>query len=607
MKKRIVLFFSIFIFFIFIFAISKIAFVFIAQTGDNDISAVDIFDILYHGLPLDLSMSGYLTIIPALLLIVSIWFKPDFICKLYNVYFAIVLAIITTIVVVDIAIYPYWGVHFDSSVFLYLQNPKDAFASASALQIGLGILAIIIVSFVLYMLYIYCIRFQIKRLGIPKYKTIWRTIVVLVLLTGLLFLPIRGGVTVSTMNVGKVYYSDNMFFNHAAINPVFNLMYSYFKSEDFGSQYQFFEKEEATKIFGDLNSQSGNDSIPRLLNTDKPNIIFFILESFSANVAFDSVVAPNISRLAKDGVLFDHFFANSYRTDRGLVSILSGYPSQPTTAIMKYPNKTRSLPSIPKSLKDVGYNLSFYYGGDIDFANMRSFLIGTCRISDICSDSDFPITQRLTKWGVPDKYLLDRVYQDIIAKRVKEPFMKTVLTLSSHEPFDVPTHKFAEPFRNAIAYTDSCLGSFVEQLKRTKIWDNTLIVFVADHAMQSYPVGLESNDPQRFHVPLILIGGAAREPKVISDFGSQNDIAATLLSQLDVKHDNFKFSKDMLNPKAKKFAFYSYVNGFSMIDSTGYVVYDNDRKALLRQKGDPDIEKKAKAFFQNMYIDLGKR
>lgn len=607
MKSRIILFFTIFFYFILIFFLGKIAFTLIHASMGGGVSATDIVNILYNGFPLDMSMSGYLTIFPALILIASIWFRPVIVSKIFNVYFAIILAVISIITVVDIIVYPFWGFHFDSTVFLYLQKPKETFASATLPQIGLGLLAIIVVTFLLYMGYSLLIRRMVLNLKVPKPKKMWRTIVILLLLTGALFLPIRGGVTVSTMNIGRAYFSDNMFLNHAAINPEFNLMYSFFKSEDFASQYQFFDKNEAINIFEELTVQPPADSIPRLLTTDRPNILFFILESFSADVAKDSTVAPNMSRYMKEGISFENFYANSFRTDRGLVSIMSGYPAHPTVAIMKYPNKTQSLPAIPKSLREAGYDLSFYYGGDADFANMRSFFIGTCGISEIISDKDFPMNERLTKWGAADKFLMNRVQADLASPDLKQPFMKTVLTLSSHEPFDVPTSKFGEPFLNAVAYTDSCVGHFIDSLRTKELWNNTLVVFVADHAMQSYPRDVNNYDAKRFHIPLVWIGGAVKEPKVITDYGSQNDLAATLLSQLNIKHDNYKFSKDMLNPNSQKFAFYSYVNGFSMTDTTSMVIYDNDRSSILQQTGNFDMEKKAKAFFQNMYLDLGNR
>jgi len=573
------------------------------------ITISDYFNVLWNGLPLDLSMSGYLTVFPALMLIFSIWIKPKAIIKGLNVYYGIIMFILAVICISDVIMYPHWGFHFDSTVFLYLKNPKEALASGSAWELLIGTTGIIIATFLFFSGYILIIRQQIKKLKVPR--SIGKTFGILLLLTALLFIPIRGGFTVSTMNIGKVYFSDKMFLNHAAINPQFNLMYSLTKSEDFSSQYQFYDQEDAERVFHSLNEIVGKDSVIQILNTEKPNIILFVLESFSANVvgslgATESIT-PNLDSIAKEGVLFTNFYANSFRTDRALVSILSGYPAHPTTAIIKYPQKTQSLPSIPKSLRENGYDLSFFYGGDADFANMRSYLIGTCTIDNIVSDKDFPISQRLTKWGVPDALLLEKAYTDIASRSKEQPFFDIILTLSSHEPFDVPTNKYNEPFLNAISYTDSCAGIFIDKLKESAIWNNTLIIMLADHPMQSYPHGVNNSDPQRFHIPMIWTGGAIKKPGIITDYGSQNDLARTLLSQLQIKEDEYKFGKDMLNTGTNKFAFYSYYNGFSMIDSTGTVIYDNDKNDVISLTGDSMLIKKSKVFFQTMYKDLGDR
>lgn len=606
MKRRIILSLAIFCFFILIFFVQKIIFVLAHGSANGGINIGEFLQILYHGLSLDMSMSGYLTAIPMLLLIASIWMKNKPLVRLFNIYFGISLVAIAIITIVDVVLYAYWGFHFDSTVFLYLQKPKEAFASASSTELVTGTLATIIFAVSLYFGYAYTIRKALRGLTPPQSVII--TGFILVLLTGTLFLPIRGGVTVSTMNIGHAYFSERMFLNHAAINPTFNFMYSFSKSEDFASQYQFYPREEAERIFNRLTAYSQTDSIPQLLKTDRPNIILCILESFSYDVAIDSIIAPNMYRIAKEGVLFENMYANSFRTDRGLVSIISGYPAHPTAAILKYPKKTGNLPTIPKQLKQVGYeNLSMYYGGDINFANMRSYFIGACGIQDIISDEDFPIKERLTKWGVPDQPLLDRVYRDLTETTQTTPFLKIVLTLSSHEPFDVPTHTFDVPFLNSVNYTDECIGNFVTNLKAAGMWDNTLIVFIADHAMQSYPPGTDNYEKIRFHIPMIWSGGAIKQPMVITDYGSQNDLAATLLSQLRINHVDFEFSKNMLHPNNRKFAFYSYVNGFCLMDSTNLFLYDNDQQQVRKQTGDPATEQEAKAFFQKMYLDLGNR
>ena len=201
---------------------------------------------------------------------------------------------------------------------------------------------------------------------------------VLLLLTGLLFIPIRGGFTVSTMNTGKVYFSTDQRLNHAAINPAFSLMESLSKQKDFGSQYRFMEADAADRIFSGLadpavpmrdgisadSLQQAPDSLHSLFTTKRPDVLFIIMESFSSwlmtTLGGEPGVAVQLDSLAQEGVLFTNFYANSFRTDRGLVAILSGYPAQPTTSIMKYPRKTQSIPAIAGSLKNAGYRTKYY-------------------------------------------------------------------------------------------------------------------------------------------------------------------------------------------------------------------------------------------------------
>ena len=625
MKRRVILLFVVFVFFILVFFLQKILFVLMHGSANEGVSGVEMLQVLIHGLPIDLSVSGYLTAIPAFILIASVWMRVKLLKLLMNVYFFVALVVVAVVISVDVIVYSHWGFHLDPIVLFYMRNPVEVAASGSIWEWLLGtVIALAFIS-VLYYAYHVTIRKAFIQCVKPRHR-LWASMV-LVLLTGALFLPVRGGVTVSTMSISHAYFSDRLFLNHAAVNPAFNFFYLLDKQDDFDSQYQFYDKDEAGRIFNrlmqrpeDTISVEGlhnedeaaliekNLTVPSLLRIDHPNIIFMILESFSYDVATDSVIAPNMARFVKEGVFFENFYANSFRTDRGLASILSGYPAHPTTTILKYPVKTENLPSLPKQLRANGYeNQSLYYGGDVKFANMRSYFVGSCGIQDILSDKDFPINKRLTKWGVPDEYLIDKVYHDLTEAKPKEPFLKVVLTLSSHEPFDVPTKKFDLPFLNAVNYTDECVGRFVADLKASDLWDNTLIVFVSDHAMQGYPQGIKNYEKKCFHIPMLWIGGAVRQPMVISDYGSQNDLAATLLSQLHIDYSDFIFSKDMLQPQGRKFSFYAYVNGFCMMDASNVYLYDNNQKNTLLQTGDPAMEKEAKAFFQLMYIDLGSR
>lgn len=576
----------------------------------NKVSWTDWFSVIGHGLPLDLSLAGYLTILPGLLLIASAWTDSRILQLIRRIFFTITSILLSCIFISDLGLYGYWGFRLDTTpLFYFFSSPKDALASVSLWVVAGGILAMAVYAALLYFVFSWILVNEKRPLKIP-YRRL-SVSGVLLLATGLLFIPIRGGFSVSTMNLGRVFFSADQRLNHAAINPAFSLLDSFSRQADFDKQYRFMPAEEADILFSELTDKPVTDSIPRLFNTERPNIIMIILESFSSHLmetlGGEPGIAVNMDEFAKEGILFTHFYANSFRTDRGLVSIISGYPAQPTTSIMKYTRKTQSLPSIPASLKKAGYDLQYYYGGDADFTNMRSYLVST-GIEKIVSQNDFPVSERLSKWGVHDHILFHRILTDLKTEPQQEPFFKILQTSSSHEPFEVPYSKLSNAKLNAFAYTDSCAGDFVRQLKETPLWKNSVVLFVPDH-LGVYPESIDHLSPERYTIPLILTGGAVKEPQRITAYGSQIDIAATLLAQLGLPHDDFTFSKNILNPSSPHFAFFTFPNIFGMITADNEVVFNCESNTVAMDEGTHQGENlnKGKAYLQKLYDDLAKR
>ena len=576
----------------------------------NKVSWTDWFSVIGHGLPLDLSLAGYLTILPGLLLIASAWTDSRILQLIRRIYFTIISILLSCIFISDLGLYGYWGFRLDTTpLFYFFSSPKDALASVSLWVVAGGILAMAVYAALLYFVFSWILVNEKRPLKIP-YRRL-SVSGVLLLATGLLFIPIRGGFSVSTMNLGRFFFSADQRLNHAAINPAFSLLDSFSRQADFDKQYRFMPAEEADILFSELTDKPVTDSIPRLFNTERPNIIMIILESFSSHLmetlGGEPGIAVNMDEFAKEGILFTHFYANSFRTDRGLVSIISGYPAQPTTSIMKYTRKTQSLPSIPASLKKAGYDLQYYYGGDADFTNMRSYLVST-GIEKIVSQNDFPVSERLSKWGVHDHILFHRILTDLKTEPQQEPFFKILQTSSSHEPFEVPYSKLSNAKLNAFAYTDSCAGDFVRQLKETPLWKNSVVLFVPDH-LGVYPESIDHLSPERYTIPLILTGGAVKEPQRITAYGSQIDIAATLLAQLGLPHDDFTFSKNILNPSSPHFAFFTFPNIFGMVTADNEVVFNCESNTVAMDEGTHQGENlnKGKAYLQKLYDDLAKR
>ena len=325
-------------------------------------------------------------------------------------------------------------------------------------------------------------------------------------------------------------------------------------------------------------------------------------------------VAVQLDSLAQEGVLFTNFYANSFRTDRGLVAVLSGYPAQPTTSIMKYPRKTQSIPAIAGSLKNAGYKTKYYYGGDADFTNMRSYLMSS-GFEDIVADQDFPVSERLSKWGVHDHLVFRRLLDDLKMEaadnglaRKDAPHFRVLQTSSSHEPFEVPYSRLENERLNAFAYTDSCIGDFVKQFRELPQWKNTVIVLVPDH-LGAYPEHIGNLEIDRYQIPLLMVGGAVRGPRRIDVYGSQQDIAATLLAQLSVPHGEFTFSKDMLNPASPHFAFFTVPDAFGFVTPDNQLIFNNEADAIAVDEGSKKGQNLSlgQAYLQKLYDDIAKR
>lgn len=593
--------------------ILKPVFMFYNHSAFKDCNFTDYLAVIWHGLPMDVSVAGYFTIIPALLALISIWLHPALIRILHRTYLALASFLISIVYCADAVLYGFWQFRIDSTPFFYfLSSPKDALASVPIWWVLLGIVVVLLLTAVLFFILCKTIGTFPESKGIAKDRLIASGVMVVVL--ALLFVPIRGSLGTSTMNLGRVYYSENQKLNHAAINPCFSLLSSLMNDEDTKDQYRFMAADEANKLFSqitDKTKQGGTDAVFKLLNTNRPNIVMVVLESFSAHIMKSmggtANVAVNMDKWANEGVLFTNFYANSFRTDRGLAAILAGYPAQPTMSIMKYPNKTGNMPMFPQKLKKAGYQLKYYYGGDADFTNMRSF-VTTAGFEDLVSDADFPIKLRLSKWGVPDQYVFDRALADIKSQAPNATHLSVIQTSSSHEPYDVPFKKLNNKILNAFAYTDNCLGKFVAALKKLPSWKNTLVVLVPDH-QGCYPEDMDNYSPQRYHIPLLLLGGALKAKGPIATLGSQADIAATLLSQLGFSYSEFTFSKDMLNPNVPHFAFSTVPNAFMMKTTDNTVFYNCETNKTILDNGKTPGKNLpyGKAYLQKLYDDISNR
>lgn len=606
MKQRLALFGLLGLFWMVFFTISRVLFLMYHHALAAELSALDFVKILGLGSRMDAAISADCIILTGLLLTISCLQNGRWIAVVNHLIVVVFLLISTVIVIADLELYRHWGFRMDSTPLLYLGS-EGAASVSPGVAILLGLLLVGLIGPFLWMYF----RYIAPRFSqLPP--TQGSSAIVMFLATALLFIPIRSSFSVAPLNTGVVYFHRTYpFANHAGINVVWNFFESVADNHQKMYPESFFDQDRAGEILRSLNQ--GSDSTLVLVGDRKPNILLIVLESFTARVIEPlgglADVTPNINQLVHEGILFDSLYASGDRTDKGIVAILSGYPAQPKTSIIKYPAKTQSLSYLPRALEKLGYHTSFVYGGDIGFANMESY-VTTAGFGHITEDDDFPSEWNASKWGVHDHYVFERLGQE--CDTAAAPFFKVMLSLSSHEPFDVPLDP---PFRsgtaevdqfvNAIHYTDKSLGAFIEKAKQSSWWRNTLVVITADHGHR-FPDATELKEKGRFHIPMLWIGGAiTKRDTVIHTTGSQVDIVNTLLSQVSKRDGSFTFSKNLLDPKVNPYAVYVFHNGYGYVDGINEHVYDFDLEDYVSKKGDQ--EDRARAFMQELFSDYNRR
>lgn len=605
--KQIKTFINIFVIWTAIGVLSKIFFLGIYSSIIPNPKFGDYLAVMWHGLPLDLAIAGYLSIIPAFILILSLWSRKRPVQIIWRVWFAFSSLATATVFVANTALYGYWGFPLDNTPILYLKtSPADAMASMTFLQTVFLPLLIAALTVAIYRIFV---KVGHKAFAAKETPLKARLVSSFILLLGAaaLIIPIRGGFSTGVNHTGRVYYSSNTRLNHAAVNPIFCFFEAVIHDNEIGQRYRFMKDSDAQRVFGGLSYTKLRKNAAK----HDYNVIVICLESFSKYIMAESGhvkgIVPNLERYSREGLYFTNFYANSFRTDRAIVSVFSGLPAQPTMSVMDQPRISNSLPSLARSLGKDNYDTHFYYGGDADYSNMRSYLIGT-GFGKVTDQRGFNSKYVTGKWGVADGPLFDRVLYEIKneTRNGDTPFYKGIMTGSSHEPFDVPDyHKFKDPALNAFSYTDHCLGKFIESLKKLPCWKNTIVVIVPDH-LGAYPDNVDNTKRWRYELPLIMLGGPVATPQQSTTCGSQIDICATVLAMMGKDHSDFLYSKDLLDPQAPHFAFFAVPDAIGMINDSCFIYYDNvSRKVITAEgNGNDGLLIKSQALLQKLYDDL---
>ncbi|WP_245893511.1 LTA synthase family protein [Polaribacter butkevichii] len=593
------------------FAFARFFFLLFYFDNTKDLGFLTTLNTFIYGLRLDSSFAAYLCFIPFLAILFSVFINPKKIGVIIKWYSATLIIILSLLLIIDASLYQSWGTRLDTSFLKYLNTPEIMIASASTFQKITGTFFWVIISFLFIKIFNKVITNKINNVQ----QGFWLQSVIFLLITAALIIPVRGGLQTIPVNQSNVYFSKKMFANHAAINYGWNFFNALTHKSITKNVYKYFDEEVAKNIINKRQNKLLTANTDSILNTTNPNVILIVWESLTAKVVGclggEPNVTENLNKLSKEGILFTNFYANGDRTDKGIPAILSGYYPQPTQSIMKMPNKTRSLPMLPKKMIDLGYKTSFYYGGDLNFGNMNTYL-RNAGITNFVDGNDFDKKDWNSKWGAHDHVFMNRFAKDLENKQ-SQPFFKIALTLTSHEPYEFPdTYKFGKDteenkFRSAHAYTDKTIGNFIKFAKQQPWYKNTLIIIVADHGHRTPKHEGAFNSPKKFKIPMLWLGGALHQKGIkIDNIASQIDISYTLLDLLKGDNSDFKFSKNIFNTSNKQYAHYIFNKGFGTLTKNGLYLFDYVSKKPILEEGTAAtvLDSLGKAISQDAFQDF---
>lgn len=589
-----------------IFLLSRLAF-HIANYGEANQAGFSAFlGSFIHGFRLDLSMSAYFVLIPFLFFsVIMLMFKQNG-KKIIDILHYLLFIPSIIIVSIDAQLFKYWGFKLDLTPFRFiLTSSEDAAASIRFIDV----LVVVLVFALLFVAGVWLFRKMVaksmKQVESKRYLGFTGLV-----LCSVLFLPIRGSVDVSPIGLSSAYFHEEHYPNQAAVNSVWNFMHA-LTIADQEQALELAGAEESVGLKDSLFSGANPAFMPEL-EVENPNIILIVLESFSAKlvgaIGGEEGLTPELNKLAESSILFENYYACGDRSDIGLTSMLTGYPAMPNKHILTHLHKLSALPNLYRTLGENGYSTSFYYGGNLEFANLKSLFV-TGKVENIISQPDLPEYPDDGKWGVHDGHVFDHMAEGL--SKSKQPFFGAVFGMSSHEPYDVPAqynkfHGNMSEFRNAIYYTDSCLGSLIKQLKESQVWDISIVIVTADHGNRP-PDMAAVNHPNKFRIPVLFTGGAVDTSYRIKAHCSQSDLSLTLLQWLGIPYEqtDYPFSSNMFDPSSD-FAFYFYNNGVGYRDTTGGIVYDITGDYTTFKEGSDSLKyvNRAKKMTQAVHDDF---
>jgi len=330
-------------------------------------------------------------------------------------------------------------------------------------------------------------------------------------------------------------------------------------------------------------------------------------------------VTPNLNRLAREHFYFPYFYqqvGQGNTSDAEFVVNTSLYVPPRGAASGEYVGKI--LPSLPRLLKSNGYESVTFHTNIVEFWN-RGELYAALGF-DRYYDQEFFGTEDKVFFGPSDDVLYGKtaaVLEEM--NRSGQPFYAHIISMSAHHPYTLPEEKLTlrlpeelkgtlvGDYLRAQRYADEALGRFVEELKASGVWDNSLIIIYGDHLglpkfslgsreeeLMAVIFGREYDYADMINVPLILIGEGITYPRVFTQVGGQVDVLPTAANLLGISLDGFiYFGQDILNQTYNLLPQRYYLPSGSVMGSRGLFIpgigYEDGTHYPLHGQGwDPD-------------------
>lgn len=575
------IFFQRFLLLLVIFTISRFLFYLFNHNYFSEVGFFELIKILIAGIRFDISALFYFNILFILLSLIPGTFKN---LKQYQKITIWVFMIINILLL---------ATNFVDTKFFEFENKRLTSDNFSSVWLGEDfrtllpqfikdywylIVLWICLSFMLYKFYPKYVRNDL-RIEKFRFKTLLIQIIIFIFLMGLGLLGGRGGVQLKPLRIihaSKYTSARNV---PLVLNSPFTIMKSFGRKAIKPKKY--FDKETLDTIYTPVQRVSSK------LNEDRPNVVVFILESFSKEyigaLNNGSGYTPFLDSLIKEGMVFPNSFANGKRSIEAITSIAAGIPSLQTSPFITSNYSSNTIKGLPEILNNLGYHTSFFHGGKNGTMNFDSFA-NMAGYSSYFGMNEFDNEAFFDgKWGIFDEEFF-YFWADNL-NSFEKPFFSTIFTLTSHHPYPIPDkYKGKFPKGNldvheTIGYTDFAIEQFFNRVKNEKWYNNTLFIFVADHTAQAEKKQY-NNNLGMYSIPILLYhpndSTISGEKSVIAQ---QTDIFPTILDYIGYEDQFVCYGNSLLNDSTNHFSI-NYINGIYQLIEDNYVIQFDGQKTI---------------------------